>query len=460
MYNSLCFTVKFKYSGTDNPEVVYFDIDSWDASITNVVFDVKPGTYVVVNCPDKSATIGTTTGINQVYVEYAGNDISQMNNGGQNNNPESAYILYNFPNASRVNFFACFNGTILAPNALFYSYDENNKGKSGDQQRNPHLSGAVIAKSFEGGAEIGFRPYLGPASIVGVEEGYELSFDKLNEDGSEKIDGAQIGAYPVDDEGNVSLFPEYVGESGNGDKIELPAGKYVIKEYKAPTGFQIDTKNEYYIEIKPGEARELNINQDPTITYTRKMYTLTNDDAAAASDPLLITEADLADGNYELISHNPIGFNVLAWSSHTTTVEMKDITFFFKDGTSVTTSDITPNHATLETNFWDPMSFGGLGDKQMSDVVGFTMNFEGEGESKIVYQYPQVDLTPIKAGSYSYGFTERQYYKKAAAGEDQDSEGYAANKIIKSNDITIGYVDDVEVVLYDDAEFKSVVEWK
>ena len=67
---------------------------------------------------------------------------------------------------------ANFNGTVFAPNA---------EAKS-EADCHGHLSGSLIAKSFEGGLEFGYRPYRGTASdILGSTAGYAIPVNKFTE---------------------------------------------------------------------------------------------------------------------------------------------------------------------------------------------------------------------------------------------------------------------------------------
>ena len=369
-------TVTFSYSGSDNPETVYFDLPEWNPAISHVVFDVPYGTYVVVNCP-QSGTIdlGSTNTKNQIYTKYANKDIGKLDNGDHHNMYESSFILYNFPNAEQVDLRACFNGSILAPDALI-------SGKPGANGGNPHLSGAFIAKSFEGSAEIGYRTFTGPATILGTTADYELDFQKLDIGGANTVKGATIGAYSVDEDGNVSDKPAYIAKSGETDKLELAAGRYVIKEAKAPEGFQLDPK-EYYIEVLPnGESSEI-IEFPEVTTYNRTVYTLVSDELADADDTY-ISQSDVdGDPSYELITPEPYNFAQFCWRNGSdATLVFKKAVFNYIDGTSQEyepTAGASPN----ADGSWTNIAFSGVNDQ---NILNVEFEIAGTGTGKIERQ--------------------------------------------------------------------------
>ena len=168
-------------------------------------------------------------------------NVAQSN--ATNNHHVSSNILYNFYNATLVDFSgeqggigagegANFNGTILAPNA----HVESEKLCPG------HLSGALIAKSFEGGLEFGYRPYRGGVDIFGMVSGYGIPVNKYVEgkleDGEPvylpgalfaiKEDAKFVSLFESGKETNFAALPSRVDFSGNGpykaEKIDQNKG--------------------------------------------------------------------------------------------------------------------------------------------------------------------------------------------------------------------------------------------
>ena len=181
-------------SDIGDAETAYFKIDQW-GEINDVEIIVPPNRVlahddyytpgvetiseldlnIIISCEADSVSLkGMTT-----YVRPSNEELNvekhQISKRGEdnstNNHPLSSNIVYNFYKATNVNFTnnCNLNGTILAPNADVTT-----------PQRCPgHLSGAMIAKSFEGGLEFGYRPYRGGVDVLGLSAGYEVPVDKV-----------------------------------------------------------------------------------------------------------------------------------------------------------------------------------------------------------------------------------------------------------------------------------------
>ena len=223
-------SIVFDATGKVAPDAktVYFTVDNWTGSYGSIEFKGIPeGANVVVNC-NNSGVVYAVGGANNYAqnVTTAINGVTISNQGGAgNNHSESSRILYNFPNATEIHINGNFNGTILAPNA---------DAKSKDDECTGHLSGALIAKSFYGGLEFGYRPYRGGNEILGMTAGYEIPVEKLiaNSDKNlagamfaikendkiislfESIDGVNYVSIPsdVDFSGNTLYMPETINE--------------------------------------------------------------------------------------------------------------------------------------------------------------------------------------------------------------------------------------------------------
>lgn len=211
-------------SNIGNAKTAYFKLDKWENIGTveiivpkdRVVTGVSEFTKnektiteldlnIIVSCDDESITISNA--ITNVIFYNENNEKSEYkisNNEGSdtNNHPLSSNILYNFYNASFVEFAkgTNFNGTILAPNADVETV-EKCPG---------HLSGALIAKSFKGGLEFGYRPYRGGADVLGATSGYVVPIEKLydsaylNSGEKEYLPGAMFAVKEGDN--TLSLF--------------------------------------------------------------------------------------------------------------------------------------------------------------------------------------------------------------------------------------------------------------
>ncbi|MCM1132555.1 MAG: glycoside hydrolase family 9 protein [Ruminococcus flavefaciens] len=200
---------------------------------------------IVINVGGKSIDLGKKGN----KVKTVINDIEVSNQGWEatNNHPYSENLLYNFYEAQNVYISANFNGTILAPNANVTSAD-NCEG---------HLSGSLIAQSFTGGLEFGYRPYRGTVDILGSSNGYAVPFDKFITGTNTHLEGATFGIYEGENEIDsftIGNGTEYVNLPS---KVDFESSEenasfktvYTVKEKSAPTGFIKDDDTYYTIEI-------------------------------------------------------------------------------------------------------------------------------------------------------------------------------------------------------------------
>ena len=203
-------SVTFDASGKVAPDAktVYFSVDNWSGGYDSIEFKGIPkGANVVVNCNNSGVVYAVgkeNNGKVDVKTVLNGETISNKDGPG-NNNPESSRILYNFPNASEIHINGNFNGTILAPNA---------DAKSKEDECTGHLSGALIAKSFKGGLEFGYRPYRGGNDILGITSGYEIPVEKLIAGSDTYLPGAMFSIMEIvenSDEKTLSIFESIKG---------------------------------------------------------------------------------------------------------------------------------------------------------------------------------------------------------------------------------------------------------
>ncbi|MDE5557802.1 MAG: choice-of-anchor A family protein, partial [Ruminococcus sp.] len=220
----------------------------------------------------------------------------------QNNEAGVTSLLYNFPNADRVIVCCNVQGTILAPGAhitdLKFLKDDLPDGWTiaVDEGENAHISGAVIASSFEGNIEFGYRPFTGPISMLGTTAGYALALSKLgtvldekgkpvlDENGEPKQEPLAGATFVLvkeskDEEGNkIETIVSEVETTGKAyDFITIPTsidfdgGKeykigdqvetiYTLREEKAPAEYDKTTRT-YKIKIV-GTIQDLTTNSD------------------------------------------------------------------------------------------------------------------------------------------------------------------------------------------------------
>lgn len=227
--------------------------------------------YIVINIGGESVTVANNdvyTFINGTLIGknvYSNDKINLPANEGDmvpgfedytnnvvyNNHYGVTSLLYNYYQATDVALGKNFQGTILAPNADVH---DGNNGYG-------HLSGALVAKSFKGSTEFGYRPFMGPSSMLGLESNYTIDLYKLDDETGLLLDGATFGLFPVttkDGKNEVATEPSIEVQVKNGKiTTEIPVGRYVLKEIKAPTDYALDNETSYYIEVTENEKNRM-----------------------------------------------------------------------------------------------------------------------------------------------------------------------------------------------------------
>ncbi len=257
-------------------DTIYFDLDEWKTSIKRIEFiNVPDDANLVINCGSTIVSIDDIddtdnngsesynnlirTSINGVEINNKGTEAEKYTS---NNHKKSEQILYNFYNAEKVHIDVNFNGTIFAPKADVFSGNVKADGTYGEEC-NGHLSGSLIAKSFTGGLEFGYRPYRGGTDILGSTAGYVVPFDKFTQDGKTFLPGATFVI--IDETGKIveswtsgegtqyiTLPSELDLEGGTdytaADAVTSITHSYTVEEQSAPEGY-IKTDEFYTIVI-------------------------------------------------------------------------------------------------------------------------------------------------------------------------------------------------------------------
>lgn len=133
-----------------------------------------------------------------------------------------------------------------------------------------HLSGALIADSFDGATEFGYRPYTGSSDILEAPAECGIKFYKT--DGTGLLAGATISIYKAVDSDNDGNYEkgEKVISAVSIDEAPLifdglEDGKYILCEENAPTGY-FKTSKEIHFEIaleSPVTFKKVTIGQEP-----------------------------------------------------------------------------------------------------------------------------------------------------------------------------------------------------
>lgn len=254
--------VSLEYTGSEDLNVVYFDIpeSGWFENVSKVNIVVPDDSYIIINVPDDGTINFGAAATTKTYIN--GNEISNTGSVKTNNHADSARILYNIPNADKVSINRNFNGTIFAPNA----------DVDGGTDCQGHLSGALIAKSFTGGLEIGYRPYTGPISILGLSSRYSIDFRKLDVNGT-GLAGATIGIYNAED---GSLATSFVS-TGGVDQVNIDAGRYYAKEISAPDGYLVSDETFYFEVNETEKVQDYEVVTGSHLKYNKVVYELVDD---------------------------------------------------------------------------------------------------------------------------------------------------------------------------------------
>lgn len=295
-------TVTFTYTGPENADTVYLSLDSSNYELfqkaKNVEFKNIPalseprkvvdndGTYktwnyayIVTNIDCDSLGSEVYVSNNDKFTSINGTFISKGSQNGEvsvnNNHLGVTSLLYNYYSNSNTDFKLYmgknFQGTILAPNA------DTGDMPSGEYG---HLSGALIAKSFKGKTEFGYRPFTGPISMLGTKTGSEISFLKVDKDGNPlanaKIDLLEKGPKDADYVSSSNIITKEDGKITfrlGGNEPENPPSSasdtaevktlYKVKEAEAPEGYSVSDQ-EFYFEV----TESFVTNGDPYVTTT------------------------------------------------------------------------------------------------------------------------------------------------------------------------------------------------
>lgn len=232
-----------------------------------------------------------------------------------NNDPGVTSLIYHFVDADHVVMGGNFAGTVFAPNSdvtdeqalhgvkktgtnddgSTYSYFEGGHG---------HLSGGLIAKSFVGFTEFGYRPFAGPAMGINFDYEYAVTLSKQDQD-KNPLTGAKFDLYKYNDETDEWDKDAERSPITAGTEIlidGLKAGKYKLVETEAPAGCKsvdemTDAEKTTEFEIKDGKpvsVQDIGTGEFGTITATEYKVNDTLPDGSTLTQDMID-----ADKNHE-----------------------------------------------------------------------------------------------------------------------------------------------------------------
>ena len=398
-------------------------------------------TYIMINVEGSGAMqmpqTSVTTNINGYCISKGGKN-SNETYPNLNNKFGCSTLLYNFSNASSLKLGGDFQGTIFAPNTDVT--DSTTNVQNADCPG--HLSGALIAKSFDGNTEFGYRPYEGPIEILGTSSDYQISVDKLDSETSEFLPGAKLGLY---ENGNDSS-PIYTWISGTSTEyVNVSAGKkYYVKEIAPPDDYQL-TDTVYYFEVTEDAKETENLSFDETV-YERNVYTNLSDE-------------EISSGNYEPVEEREkFGLYKLSWSMTLDSLrEYFPITLTLTDSNNKTYSyTLTENNISFSNENWQEIQL----DDACNNKTFYSVNIKSNKSSSLRYglyfssandwKYYDTDNAEL---SYSTA-VPTEYYKKSSS--DLSGTGYETTAKTVAHTLSVSYVPKVTIKMYSDDSFSTV----
>lgn len=475
--------------GTKEGDVVYFETpEDWtDNKYKEIHYinipvnneeDNVPLCNIVVNCKGTTFNIGENKGFNSGTIITKINDY-EISTGGKtagdksvnNNHKASETILYNFYQATGdCTLGANFNGTILAPNADVKSKCDGTSDGAG------HLSGALIANSFEGGMEFGYRPYRGTVDILPSSSGYGVPIKKIKPNG-EALAGATFGIFKQDSDTPETTFKS--DENGNG-YVNIPSqvdfsgdttytdanntitNTYVIKETEAPAGFVKDDNTTYQITVTETiDINSMHENADGTkipakvltqVTSTDESFTIELEDIYdEISGDRIKRELTIGDEIYVIEIDKGDATNVYKRNKESKSTE---VTVLSSSGTHFTTNITTNGASTV---------YDENGNVATTNVTTERVAIDFDYKiSQIGYNRPSKNINGTLILHYKNGNTEEISINKNTF--SSSDEWWGAYNIQKENiigfDITINSVDENCELIFKGSSDNGDFDWE
>ncbi len=279
-------TLKADKTTADSGYCVFNVTASQLESAKEVQVNVPSDAYVVMNISGSNVT--TYRLDHQNNASYGGGQLKPCFyfNGEQleNNHVTASKVLCNFYEASQVHIVNNFIGTILAPNANVYGDDWG------------HVSGSLIAQSFYGKTEFGYRPFNAAAPILG-----NAVIDPGEEDDSSSEDPSTDSDAPSDDSNAPSTDSNAPSTDSNApsDDSNAPSDNSDTAS-KKPNDSSTDSKNVNQTTnstsgsssaSKNNTANSAAANNTATATNSGVTTTTSPETGSAAVSALLVTVA-------------------------------------------------------------------------------------------------------------------------------------------------------------------------
>lgn len=266
VWNQIKSCSRYKFEGIPNlsePRTVVKSADASDVTwnYADIVINIEPNiTDKFILDKDGPEEPGMVLANGDVKTSINGTSVAKGLDDKANNDIGVTSLLWNIysDNEFNLKLGKNFQGTILAPNARV---TDGGVGITGDNTDTAgHLSGALIAKSFNGGTEFGYRPYVGSVSLLGSSSGYIIPVDKFNigVDPAERLAGAsfvmkdksgkEVNSWISKNSTEFAKLPSLIDLTGETD-YSLPESiltvteEYTITESSPPKGYIKTDKN-------------------------------------------------------------------------------------------------------------------------------------------------------------------------------------------------------------------------
>ena len=271
VWNQIKSCSRYKFEGIPNlsePRTVVKSADASDVTwnYADIVINIEPNiTDKFILDKDGPEELGMVLANGDVKTSINGTSVAKGLDDKANNDIGVTSLLWNIysDNEFNLKLGKNFQGTILAPNARV---TDGGVGITGDNTDTAgHLSGALIAKSFNGGTEFGYRPYVGSVSLLGSSSGYIIPVDKFNigVDPAELLAGAsfvmkdssgkEVNSWISKNSTEFAKLPSLIDLTGETD-YSLPESvltvteEYKITESSSPNGY-IKTDKNYTVSV-------------------------------------------------------------------------------------------------------------------------------------------------------------------------------------------------------------------
>lgn len=271
VWNQIKSCSRYKFEGIPNlsePRTVVKSADASDVTwnYADIVINIEPNiTDKFILDKDGPEELGMVLANGDVKTSINGTSVAKGLDDKANNDIGVTSLLWNIysDNEFNLKLGKNFQGTILAPNARV---TDGGVGITGDNTDTAgHLSGALIAKSFNGGTEFGYRPYVGSVSLLGSSSGYIIPVDKFNigVDPAELLAGAsfvmkdssgkEVNSWISKNSTEFAKLPSLIDLTGETD-YSLPESvltvteEYKITESSPPKGY-FKTDKEYTVTV-------------------------------------------------------------------------------------------------------------------------------------------------------------------------------------------------------------------